>query len=269
MEDEERNPLMPMLFIGHGSPTNATEENEFTRGWRKVTQQIPHPEAILCVSAHWETEGSFVSGSERPQTIHDFGGFAPELYGIQYPAKGSPDLAKNVRTLLSKHLCAVDQMRGIDHGCWVPLLKMYPDADIPVLQLSLDYTIRPGRHYELARQLAPLRREGVLIIGSGNMVHNLRKINIQNFDQINYPSAHDWALEMNELFKEKILLYDHDTLIKYESLGKSARYAVPSPEHFLPLLYVLALQQEDEVVEFFNDVIVAGSLSMTSLMVGK
>ncbi|MEI6765226.1 MAG: 4,5-DOPA dioxygenase extradiol [Bacteroidota bacterium] len=269
MESEERVPLMPMIFVGHGSPTNAIEENEFTRGWRKAALSIPRPTAILCISAHWETVGTRVSAAEKPHTIHDFGGFAKELYEVSYPAKGSLELVKNIRTILTKTMVIPEPQQGLDHGCWVPLMKMFPEADIPVVQLSLDIGSKPAKHYELAKRLEPLRRQGVLIIGSGNMVHNLRKINISSFDNINLPSGYDWAFEMNDLFKEKILSYDHEPLIHFENLGKSGRYAIPSPEHFLPLLYILALQQEDEAIDFFNDVIVAGSLSMTSVLVGK
>lgn len=259
---------MPVMFIGHGSPTNALESNEFTEGWRKAAAGIPKPLAILCVSAHWETKGTYVSAMENPKTIHDFGGFAPEMYQIQYPAPGSERIATDIREGVKKIEISPDNEWGLDHGCWAPLIKMFPNADIPVLQLSLDYTRSARYHYELAKELAFLRNKGVLIISSGNMVHNLRMMSINNFDEINKEFGYDWALEMNGIFKDNIAGGNHEPLINYESFGKSARLAIPTPEHYLPLLYTLGLQEKGEEAVFFNDKAVAGSLTMTSVLIG-
>jgi 4,5-DOPA dioxygenase extradiol len=255
-------PKMPVLFIGHGSPMNAIEDNEFSDKWKSLGKTLPKPEYILCVSAHWETKGTFVTGMEKPPTIHDFGGFPGELYDVLYPAPGSPELAGKTAKLISDTEVATDLKWGLDHGCWSILKHMYPEADVPVIQLSLDYSKSPRYHYELAKELASLRKKGVLIIGSGNIVHNLRLIDWKNTDR-----GHDWAIEANSQFKDLILKNDYMRLFDYKKLGKEIELAVPTPEHFLPLLYTLALKEENENITFFNDKTIMGSLSMTSVII--
>jgi 4,5-DOPA dioxygenase extradiol len=260
---------MPVLFLGHGSPMNAIEDNPFSRSWQSLGTLLPRPQAILCVSAHWETDGTQVTGDERPTTIHDFGGFPPALYAAQYPAPGSAGLAQEVARALGSGIVGVAYDWGLDHGCWSVLKPMFPAADIPVVQLSLDYASTLQAHYDLARLLAPLRRDGVLIIGSGNMVHNLRRIAIRGggVDDFNVPYGFDWAIEANGLFKKLIDERNHPALIDYPALGSAVRLAVPTREHYLPMLYALALQEPDEQVRYFNDVAVGGSLTMTSFAI--
>ncbi|HEX9012222.1 MAG TPA: 4,5-DOPA dioxygenase extradiol, partial [Anaerolineaceae bacterium] len=262
---------MPVLFVGHGSPMNAIEDNEFSRGWRQVSQVLPRPQAILCVSAHWETLGTLVTAMDWPRTIHDFGGFPRELYQAQYPAPGSQWLAGETRSAVRHVPVGLDQDWGLDHGTWSVLIQMFPKADIPVIQLSLDYARPAVDHYALARELAPLRKKGVLILGSGNMVHNLRRVALRgpDFNNFNEPFGFEWAIEANTLFKKLIDENHHQELAQYQDLGKAVQLAVPTPEHFLPLLYALALQEEDETVTYFNDKAVAGSLTMTSLIIDK
>jgi 4,5-DOPA dioxygenase extradiol len=260
---------MPVLFVGHGSPMNAIEENVFSRAWQEVASMLPRPKAILCISAHWETWGTLVTAMEKPRTIHDFGGFPPELYAAQYPAPGSPWLAHETQAMIKGAQVGLDSEWGFDHGCWSVLKRMYPQADIPVVQISLDTAKTPQAHYNLAKELAPLRQKGVLIVGSGNMVHNLRRITLQgnSMDDFNQPFGLDWAIEANELFKKLINENNHQALIDYPALGRAVQLAVPTPEHYLPLLYVLALKQDDEAISYFNDQPVAGSLTMTSLKI--
>ena len=260
---------MPVLFIGHGSPMNAIEDNEFTRGWREVAKILPIPKAILCISAHWETRGTLVTAMETPRTVHDFGGFPQGLFDVQYPAPGSPWLARKVKDTVKKIDVGLDDDWGLDHGCWSVLLQMYPAADIPVIQLSLDYTKPAVEHYALAKELSALRQQGILIIGSGNMVHNLGRMVIKGNDpgDFNKPCGLDWAIEANELFKRLINENRHSELADYLALGNAVRLAVPTPEHYLPLLYILALKEENETVTYFNDPIIGGSLSMTSLII--
>ena len=258
---------MPVLFIGHGSPMNAIEASTFSRGWEKMARELPRPRAILCISAHWESEGTQVTAMEQPRTIHDFGGFPKALFDVQYPAPGSPVLAKSIQATLSQAKVGLNLDWGLDHGCWSLLKPMYPKADIPVVQLSLDVSKSPSEHYELAKGLAPLREQGILILGSGNLVHNLRRMAVKGSD-FNEPFGFDWALEANVLFKKLIKERRHQELADYLTLGEAVQLAVPTPEHFLPLLYILALQQQQETVTFFNDQPVAGSLTMTSLIVG-
>jgi len=262
---------MPLLFLGHGSPMNAIEDNEFSRGWQKTARALTKPKAILCISAHWETNGARVTAMEIPRTIHDFGGFPLELYEVQYPAPGSKWLAQEVQNAVKKTEVTFDEEWGLDHGCWSVVSRMFPKADVPVVQLSMD-TFRPAQeHYDLARELAPLREKGVLIVGSGNMVHNLGLVEFrgETMSDFNKPFGFDWAIEANESFKKFINDNRHDKLIDYQSLGKSVRLAVPTPEHYLPMLYALALKREDESITYFNDVPVAGSLTMTSFVVDK
>lgn len=257
---------MPVLFLGHGSPMNAIEENEFVTGFRNLAKEIPKPNAILCVSAHWETRGTFVTAMEKPMTIHDFGGFPKELFEVQYPAPGSPDLAKETKSLVKKAEIGLDDKWGLDHGAWSVIKHLYPKADVPVIQLSLDYYQTPQYHFELAQELSLLRKKGVLIIGSGNMVHNL---GMAAWDKLNTPGyAFDWALEASEKMKNFILAGDTKSLVNFRAQGKAFNLAIPSPEHYLPLLYALALREEHEKLNLFNDKAVAGSLTMTSVKIG-
>jgi len=258
--------LMPVLFVGHGSPMNAIEENEFVISWRNLGKSVPEPSAVLCISAHWETNGTFVTAMPKPTTIHDFGGFPQKLYEVQYPAPGSPELAFDVKRIIKSAVVGLDDKWGLDHGAWSVIRNIYPLADVPVIEMSLDWQRSPQNHYDLAKELAPLRRKGVLIIGSGNMVHNLRMIAWDHADDPEY--GFDWALRSNELFKDLILKNNHKDLINYTGLGKDVQMAVPTPDHYLPLLYSLALMNENEPVSFFNDKTVMGSLSMTSLQIG-
>ncbi|HNX78368.1 MAG TPA: 4,5-DOPA dioxygenase extradiol [Prolixibacteraceae bacterium] len=257
---------MPVLFLGHGSPMNAIEENEFVRGFREVSKTLPTPSAILCVSAHWETRGTFVTAMEKPRTIHDFGGFPEKLFKVQYPAKGNPELAGETQRLITGTQVAKDLSWGLDHGAWSVLIHLYPKAEIPVVQLSLDYSAGPQVHYDLAKELAVLRDKGVLIVGSGNMVHNLRRVAWDKLNADNY--GYDWALEASAKFKKLITEGDHRQLVNYKSLGKEVEMAVPTPEHYLPLLYVLALKDKNDPIYLFNDKAVGGSLTMTSVKVG-
>lgn len=256
---------MPVLFLGHGSPMNAIEENEFVKGFRDIGKTIEKPNAILCVSAHWETNGTFVTAMENPPTIHDFGGFPQELFEVQYPAPGDPALAKDTKELIKKTEVGLDDKWGLDHGAWSVIKHLHPAADVPVIQLSLDYRKAPQYHYELAQELSSLRKKGVLIIGSGNMVHNLRMIawNKLNSDAYGY----DWAIEASEKMKSFIQNGDHQPLINYQSQGRAFELSIPTPEHYLPLLYVLALKKENEKVSLFNDKPLAGSLTMTSVKI--
>ncbi|HRN78999.1 MAG TPA: 4,5-DOPA dioxygenase extradiol [Ferruginibacter sp.] len=258
-------PLMPVLFLGHGSPMNAIEDNEFVQGFKRIALQIPKPNAILCISAHWETRGTYVTAMENPPTIHDFGGFPKALFEVQYPAPGSPDLARETQSLIHKADIKLDDKWGLDHGAWSVIKHLYPDADIPVVQMSLDYFQNPLYHYELARELQSLRQKGVLIIGSGNMVHNLGMV---EWKRLNETYGFDWALEANDKMKQFILNDDHPSLIHFSKQGKAFQMAIPSAEHYLPLLYALALKNPNEPVAFFNDKPVAGSLTMTSVKIG-
>lgn len=256
---------MPVLFLGHGSPMNAIEENEFVRGFRNISKQIEAPKAILCISAHWETKGTMVTAMENPRTIHDFGGFPQALFDVQYPAPGSPSLAKETQETLLPNEVHLDDKWGLDHGAWSVIKHLYPNANVPVVQMSLDYTKGPEHHYQLAKQLRKLREKGVLIVGSGNMVHNLRKV---AWDKLNESYAFDWAQEAHEKMSSSILKGDHQTLIDYHKQGSSFELSIPTPEHYLPLLYTLALQDKEEEVKIFNDEPVAGSLYMTSVKIG-
>ncbi|MGE5395762.1 MAG: 4,5-DOPA dioxygenase extradiol [Candidatus Saccharibacteria bacterium] len=257
---------MPVLFIGHGSPMNAIEENEFVNNWRVLGQTLPRPHAILVISAHWETSGTQVTAMERPRTIHDFGGFPQALFAVQYPAPGSPELAHEVKSIVKSADILLDQKWGLDHGAWSIINRLYPNADIPVVQMSLDYYQTPGYHYNLAKELASLRHKGVLIIGSGNMVHNLRMV---AWDKLNADAyGYDWALEANEKMKQFILKGDHQSMINFRAQGRAFDLAIPSAEHFIPSLYALGLKEENEKIDFFNDKAVAGSLTMTSFKIG-
>jgi len=255
---------MPVLFIGHGSPMNGIEDNEFSRQWEKLGREIPTPAAVLVVSAHWFTRGTHITAMDFPQTIHDFGGFPQELFDVNYPAPGNPGLAMETAGLITSTVVGLDHDWGLDHGAWTVVRHMYPEANIPVLQLSIDHTKDARYHYELARELALLRRKGVLILGSGNMVHNLRMI---SWEMIN-GGGYDWALEINDKFKSLILNGDYQPLQAYQNLGKAAMLAIPTPEHYLPLMYTLGLRTAADGVSLFNDKAIGGSLTMTSVLIG-
>ena len=265
-ELKEQEHLMPVLFIGHGSPMNGIEDNEFSERWMRMGKELPVPQAVLVVSAHWFRKGTLVTAMDFPRTIHDFGGFPQALFDVQYPAPGSAALAKETASLIHTTQVEMDHDWGLDHGTWTIVRHMYPKANIPVLQLSIDYTKDPQYHYELAKELYGLRKKGVLIIGSGNMVHNLRMV---AWDKINEPGyGYDWAIEMNQTFKQLITAGDDQSLIRYDQLGTAGRLTIPTPEHYLPLLYTLGLKGKKDEVSFFNDKAVAGSLTMTSVKWG-
>ena len=253
---------MPALFVGHGSPMNAIEENAFTRGWQAVARTIAKPKAILCISAHWETHGVGVCAAAQPETIHDFGGFPQALFDVRYPAPGDPALAQRVAAIVKGVQIQTTTQWGLDHGAWSVLRVMYPDADVPVVQLSLD-SAQPGAfHLALGRELALLRDEGVLIVGSGNIVHNLRLWNFRD------PAQADWAVRANTLLRERIESGDVDALADWRKLGPDVALGIPTPEHYLPLLYTLGARREGDKIHIFNDA-VTSSLSMTSVMVGN
>jgi len=263
---DEQGIRMPVLFVGHGSPMNGIQYNEFSSYWQQLGKELPVPKAVLVISAHWLTNGTQVTAMNAPKTIHDFGGFPEELYKVQYPAPGNPGLAEETQELVKSTNIGLDHDWGLDHGAWTVVKWMYPDANIPVLQLSIDYSKPAAYHYNLSRELVTLHKKGVLIIGSGNMVHNLRMIAWDKFDVPNY--GYDWAIEMHELFKNKIMDRDDKALIHYESLSKSAKLAIPTPDHYYPLLYTLGLKDNKDEISFFNDKLVAGSLNMTSVRFG-
>lgn len=263
---EEDGNLMPVLFIGHGSPMNGIQDNAFSRRWAEMGKSIPTPKAVLVISAHWLSKGTRITAMDFPKTIHDFGGFPDELFQIQYPAPGSPELAKTTAALFTETQVELDHDWGLDHGTWTVVRHMYPKADTPVLQLSIDYYKDAQYHYNLAKELYSLRKKGVLIIGSGNMVHNLRMI---AWDKMNEPEyGFDWALKMDATFKELITDRNHQSLINYNTLGREAKLAIPTPDHYLPLMYTIALQGKNDQTQFFNDKAVAGSLTMTSVKFG-
>jgi 4,5-DOPA dioxygenase extradiol len=256
---------MPLLFLGHGSPMNAIEENEFVFGFREISKTLPLPKAIICISAHWFTKGTKVTAMEMPRTIHDFYGFPEELYNIQYPAKGNPELAVQTKNLLQPTLVELDEKWGLDHGAWSVIKHLYPNANIPVIQLSIDNTKNAAYHFQLAKQLNSLREKGILMVGSGNIIHNLRLVDFANMNKDNY--GYDWAVEAREKLNNYILDNNFKPLLTYENLGQAFRLAVPTPEHYLPLIYILGMKQEKEEIQLFNDKLLAGSLSMTSLKI--
>lgn len=264
-ESFDKTAKMPVLFLGHGSPMIAIEENQFVNGFRDVASKIDKPNAILMISAHWETAGTRVTAMNTPPTIHDFGGFPRELYEVQYPATGNPSLARETTTLIKSSTVSLDEKWGLDHGTWTVMRHMYPEANIPIIQLSIDYNKSPMEHYEMAKELAELRRKGVLIAGSGNIVHNLRMI---EWSRLNDKFAYDWAEEANQKVKDLILGGMHSSLINFASQGRAFQLSIPTPEHFIPLLYAVALQDKEDEVSIFNDEPVGGSLSMTSVRIG-
>ncbi len=264
---KEQDEEMPVLFIGHGSPMNAIEDNEFTQAWKAVAHTIPQPTAILCISAHWETKGTYVTAMPKPKTIHDFGGFPQALFDVEYAANGSLWLANETKNIVTSTPVGLDEAWGLDHGSWSVLKQLYPNADIPVIQFSLDYTKDATYHYNLAKELAGLRKKGVLIIGSGNMVHNFQYANF-SATKAN-PMVQDWAIEANEKFKQLITANDFTSLINYKTYSKALHLAAPTPEHYLPMLYAVALRGKNEKVSFFNDDFMGSSFSMTSFKLEK
>lgn len=257
---------MPVLFLGHGSPMNAIEENQFVKGFRNISREIPKPNAILCISAHWFTNGTFVTAMQNPKTIHDFYGFPKELFEVQYPAPGNPELAKETAELLLPEIVEEDHSWGLDHGAWSVIRHLYPNAEIPVIQLSIDYSKPPQYHFDLAKKLQKLREKGILIIGSGNIVHNLRMIDWKNINTVGAGS--DWAVEAREKTNNWLLDGNFQNLIDYQKQGIALQTAVPSPDHYLPLIYSLGLKEKSENLSLFNDELIGGSLSMTSVRIG-
>jgi 4,5-DOPA dioxygenase extradiol len=257
-------PRMPALFFGHGNPLNALADNDYSRAWSEIGRSVPKPKAILCISAHWYISTVAVTAMERPRTIHDFGGFPRELFEVEYPAPGSPELAGRVNELLGGDLHLDSTRWGLDHGTWSVLVHAFPAADVPVVQLSINEAEPAAYHYELAKKIAPLRDEGILVVGSGNLVHNLHtyawgRHGVEPFD---------WALRFDAAARSLIENRDHEPLINYETLGKDALLAVPTPDHYLPLLYILALQQDDDAVSFPVSGFDGGSISMTTVRIG-
>lgn len=261
---EKQSDKMPVLFVGHGSPMNGIENNVFSQSWKMLGEKLPKPKAVMVISAHWLTKGTFVTATPYPATIHDFGGFPQALYEVEYPAKGSPEMASATKDLIHKAPVELDYEWGLDHGSWTILRYIFPQADIPVYQLSIDFYKSAEYHYELGKELAQLREKGVLIVGSGNLVHNLRMV---AWPRMNEEFGYGWSQEINETFKQLITGHDHKSLIQYEKLGEAATLAVPTPDHFYPLLYALALQDKNEEATLFNDKLVGGSLSMTSVLI--
>ncbi len=257
---------MPLLFAGHGSPMNAIENNEFTASWEKTGQKLPAPNAIVCISAHWETRGTYVTTNKHNQTIHDFYGFPRSLYDQQYSAPGSPEVAKMIVDNTQDVSIGADTQWGLDHGAWVVLKHMYPQATIPVVQISIDHFKDLQWHYDLAKELSFLRTKGILVIGSGNIIHNLRMVRFDGED-FNAEYGYDWAFEINEIFNKKILEKDVKSLINYKGLHKNIDYAIPTLEHYVPLLYIMGMSNKSEKIDLFNNKIIAGSLNMTSVLI--
>lgn len=262
LPEEEKK--MPLLFVGHGSPMNIVMDNPFTRAMEKIGKELPRPKVILSISAHWLTRGTFVCGVEKPKTIYDFYGFPDELYKMNYPSAGSPQYAKEVQQIIKKTEVKLDNEWGLDHGTWSVLKHMYPNADVPVFQMSIDYYKPASYHYELAKELSSLRKKGVLIIGSGNIVHNLRI-----FDWDVDAKISDWALEFDEKVKNNLLNKNHNDLMNYQNLGNAAQLAVPTNDHYLPLMYVIAMQEKNELLTFPFEGFQHGTVSMRCVKVGS
>ena len=250
---------MPVLFMGHGNPMNAIEDNRFSRTWQTIGQGLPRPEAIVVVSAHWETAGSSVTAMPKPATLYDFHGFPQTLYDLTYPAPGEPELARRIKAAIKDPVIHLDFSWGLDHGTWSVLCHMFPDADLPVVQFSLDFDASPAAHYRLGEALAHLRHEGILVVGSGNVVHNLRT-------RIWEDEAFDWAMEVDSRVRDLIVAGDHQALMDYPEKGVHGRRAIPTDEHYLPLLYVLAMREPDDKVSFFCESVTLGSVSMRCVM---
>jgi 4,5-DOPA dioxygenase extradiol len=255
---------LPAIFFGHGNPMNALLSNAYTEGWRRMGKETPRPKAILSVSAHWFVPGTGVTISTSPRTIHDFGGFPAELYQVQYPAPGDPDLARRVQQMLAPLPVAFDSSWGLDHGTWSVLKHVYPEADVPVVQLSIDETKPVSFHFEIGRKLAPLRDEGILIVGSGNLVHNLHAYAWGR----HMPDPYDWAVRFEAEARQMMLAGEYKPLIAYEKLGREALLSIPTPDHYLPLLYVLATRQAGEAIAFPIEGVDGGSISMLSVRIG-
>ena len=255
---------MPAIFFGHGNPMNALQQNSYTQGWATIGASIPRPKAILAVSAHWYVPFTAVTASPMPRTIHDFGGFPRELYQVNYPAPGDVELAKRVQTLLAPTSVSLDMQWGLDHGTWSVLCHVFPQTDIPIVQLSIDETQPADFHYEIAKRLVPLRDEGVLIIGSGNLVHNLH-----TYAWGRHPvEPFDWAVRFEEQARQLLLSGDFAPLIAYETLGRDAMLSIPTPEHYLPLLYVIALGRGRDAISFPVEGVDGGSISMLAVQLG-
>ena len=255
---------MPAFFFGHGNPMNALQKNQWTEGWAAIGRNVPRPRAVLCVSAHWVLPATSVTAMVAPRTIHDFGGFPQELSQVQYPASGDPELAQHVRELLAPINVGLDHSWGLDHGTWSVLCHVYPEADVPVVQLSIDETQSPTFHFDLGRRLAPLRDEQILIVGSGNLVHNLHTYAWGR----HMPEPYDWAMRFESLAKDLMTTGEFEPLINYESLGRDALLSIPTPDHYLPLLYVLATKRQDEAISFPVQGVDGGSISMLAVQVG-
>jgi 4,5-DOPA dioxygenase extradiol len=255
---------MPAIFFGHGNPMNALQQNQWTAAWANIGKTIPRPRGVLCISAHWFLPATLINDRKAPRTIHDFGGFPPELYEVQYPAPGDPNLARRVLRLLAPLPVHVDSSWGLDHGTWSVFRHVYPDADVPIVQLSIDETEPAAFHFEIGRQLAPLREEGILIAGSGNLVHNLHAY---AWGQ-HAPKLFDWAVRFEALAKDLMILGDSEPLINYENLGRDAHRAIPTPDHYLPLLYVLGTRRKADSVTFPVEGVDGGSVSMLSVRIG-
>ncbi|SMO68524.1 4,5-DOPA-extradiol-dioxygenase [Solitalea koreensis] len=260
LELAQNSSQMPVLFVGHGNPMNAVEDNEYTRGWKLIGQKMERPKAILVISAHWLTRGTFVTVMPKPRTIHDFRGFPDKLFAVQYPAPGSPELAEQVKQQIELAEIILDHEWGLDHGTWSVLAQMFPNADVPVFQLSIDYTKPASWHYELAKELTFLRSKGVLIIGSGNVVHNLHLADFHG------GSPYDWASEFDQKVKNMLAEGDHRSLIEYEKLGKEALLSIPTTEHYLPLLYTIGLQQQEDHISFPVEGMDLKSISMRTVL---
>ena len=256
---------MPIIFVGHGSPMNAIEDNSFTKNFHKVVSGIPKPKAIICISAHWVTKGIKITAMDNPKTIHDFYGFPKELYDIEYPAMGDVSLANRIKKLFSPVVASLDKEWGLDHGTWTVLRHMYPMADIPVVQISLNYDFSTKEHFDVVKKISTLRDEGVLVIGSGNIIHNLSEIDFNNIDTPNY--GYDWAKRVHKIMNQSILSGDYSKLFDYQKEGNDFNLAIPTPEHFWPLIYILGLKETSEKIEIFSDTLISGSLSMTSIKI--
>lgn len=254
---------MPALFVGHGTPMNAIEYNEFSMKWEELSKFIPTPRLILSISAHWQTKGSQVTGMQHPKTIHDFYGFPPELFAVEYPADGDLRFTKEISE--DRRDVINDQEWGLDHGTWSILTHIYPEADIPVVQLSIDMNKSLKQHFEFAQSLQKLREQGVLIIGSGNIVHNLKLMQIKS-NNFNDECGYDWAFEVNNIVREKVLANQIDTLLDYQKLHTHISLAIPTLEHYIPLLYIMGVSLDSDKISVFNDKVIASSLSMTSFI---
>jgi len=260
----ERIRMMPAIFFGHGNPMNALYRNAWTEGWAEIGRGIPRPKGILCISAHWYIPTLAVTAMQQPRTIHDFGGFPRELFEFEYPAPGSPELATRVSELVGTEVYSDERQWGLDHGTWSVFCHVFPEADIPIVQLSIDETKSAGWHYQLAKRLAPLRDEGVLIAGSGNLIHNLHTYAWGKHDV----EPFEWALRFEETARRLMITGEHEPLINYESLGKDALLSAPTSDHYLPLLYVLAQRRDDDDVSFPVEGFDGGSISMTTVQIG-